>query len=198
MLQNSSKICDLVGMLSPVTVRAKMLMQDLWQRNAGWDEPLPQNLREDWTAMVKDTVQLQQPSPSPDVWLQTLKAMAERNATHIDHRRLTSQTVDGQSNCIILVVWEQTTHAIHEQPCPKSQTALSRITMGILPQIQQSCRPSYKKNDHNPAYFFILLVTWSNLANVRARAAVLVRYDFSYNHSSDRNRRVLRPEIYYL
>ena len=94
MLQNSSKIYDSVGMLSPVTVRAKMLMQDLWQRNAGWDEPLPQNLREDWTAMVKDTVQLQQPSPSPDVWLQTLKAMAERNATHIDHRRLTSQTVD--------------------------------------------------------------------------------------------------------
>ena len=40
-LQESSKIYDPIGFLGPVTVRATILMQELWRQGIAWDEPLP-------------------------------------------------------------------------------------------------------------------------------------------------------------
>ena len=40
-LSQTSKIFDPLGLLSLVTVRAKILMQSLWKQNFGWDECLP-------------------------------------------------------------------------------------------------------------------------------------------------------------
>ena len=45
-LQCSSRIFDPLGVLSPVTIRAKLFMQQLWQKNVGWDEPLEQSVRD--------------------------------------------------------------------------------------------------------------------------------------------------------
>ncbi|XP_065889723.1 uncharacterized protein [Dysidea avara] len=47
-LQFSSRIFDPLDFLSPVSVRAKLLMQQLWQINVGWDEPLEPSIREQW------------------------------------------------------------------------------------------------------------------------------------------------------
>jgi len=47
-LQQSSKIFDPLGYLSPVTIQAKLLLQQLRQANVQWDEPLPQPLQEQW------------------------------------------------------------------------------------------------------------------------------------------------------
>ena len=43
-LQCSSRIFDPLGVLSPVAIRAKLFMQQLWQKNVGWDEPLEQSV----------------------------------------------------------------------------------------------------------------------------------------------------------
>lgn len=43
-LQVSSKLCDPLGLLSPVTIRAKLLIQELWQQQLEWDEPLTPEL----------------------------------------------------------------------------------------------------------------------------------------------------------
>ena len=40
--------------MSPVSVRAKLLMQQLWQQHVTWDEPLDQELLTDWTAILTD------------------------------------------------------------------------------------------------------------------------------------------------
>ena len=53
-LQDSSKLFDPLGMVSPVSVRAKLLMQLLWQQHVTWDEPLDQDLLTDWTAILTD------------------------------------------------------------------------------------------------------------------------------------------------
>ena len=50
----SSKIFDPLGILSPVTVKAKTLMQTLWKRNLGWDECLPVDLSEEWTNLATE------------------------------------------------------------------------------------------------------------------------------------------------
>ena len=39
-LQASSKQYDPLGWLSPITVRAKLLIQELWKQQVGWDDPL--------------------------------------------------------------------------------------------------------------------------------------------------------------
>ncbi len=45
-LKESSKIFDPLGLISPVSVKAKILMQEVWQQNLDWDEPVSQDIRE--------------------------------------------------------------------------------------------------------------------------------------------------------
>ena len=53
-LQDSSKLFDPLGMVSPISVRAKLLKQRLWQQHVTWDEPLDKHLLADWTAILTD------------------------------------------------------------------------------------------------------------------------------------------------
>ena len=53
-LQNSSKIFDPLGFLSPIIIRAKLLMQELWQKNVDWDEPLDQPITNKWNCVADD------------------------------------------------------------------------------------------------------------------------------------------------
>lgn len=54
MLQISSKTYDPLGLLSNVTVRAKLLIQELWQQRLEWDEPLSLELRTKWHGVAED------------------------------------------------------------------------------------------------------------------------------------------------
>ena len=47
-LQVSSKTYDPLGYLSPVTAKAKLLIQELWQKELEWDEPIPADLTIKW------------------------------------------------------------------------------------------------------------------------------------------------------
>jgi hypothetical protein len=53
-LRESSKIYDPLGILTPVTIRAKILIQELWEEGYSWDESLQQELQEKWLALSKD------------------------------------------------------------------------------------------------------------------------------------------------
>lgn len=53
-LQISSKTYDPLELLSPVTIKAKLLMQELWQQRLEWDEPLPPELRTKWDSIADD------------------------------------------------------------------------------------------------------------------------------------------------
>lgn len=45
---------DLLGILSPVTIPAKLLMQELWQQSIEWDEPFDQWMRDKWRDIATD------------------------------------------------------------------------------------------------------------------------------------------------
>ena len=47
-LQVSSKVYDPHGLLSRVTIRAKLLIQELWQQQLEWDVPLLPELTSQW------------------------------------------------------------------------------------------------------------------------------------------------------
>ena len=53
-LSKSLKIYDPHGLLSPVTIRAKLLMQEVCQQSIEWDEPLPQKLSEKQLSIAED------------------------------------------------------------------------------------------------------------------------------------------------
>lgn len=47
-LSNIAKLFDPLGLISPVVVRAKILMQELWQLSCDWDDPVPDPIKSNW------------------------------------------------------------------------------------------------------------------------------------------------------
>jgi hypothetical protein len=48
LLSELSKVFDPLGWLSPTTIKAKILCQELWKLKLGWDEELPTAVTEEW------------------------------------------------------------------------------------------------------------------------------------------------------
>jgi hypothetical protein len=42
------------GLVSPVIVNAKVLLQDIWRQGFGWDQPLSQHLFDKWEDCLKE------------------------------------------------------------------------------------------------------------------------------------------------
>ncbi|XP_065889733.1 uncharacterized protein [Dysidea avara] len=59
-LQTSSQIYDPLGWVTPVTVRAKILLQQVWQTKLTWDEPLPKEITDTWLTILPDLMKLSQ------------------------------------------------------------------------------------------------------------------------------------------
>ncbi|XP_012214798.1 uncharacterized protein [Linepithema humile] len=48
-LSQIAKIYDPLGLIGPVVITAKIIMQELWKLNIGWDETVPQGLYNTWS-----------------------------------------------------------------------------------------------------------------------------------------------------
>ncbi|XP_050293842.1 uncharacterized protein LOC126734313 [Anthonomus grandis grandis] len=53
-LSITSQIFDPLGLLGPIIVVAKLILQTLWQNRLSWDESVPQSLAERWLEFYKD------------------------------------------------------------------------------------------------------------------------------------------------
>lgn len=58
LLSEVSKVFDPLGFCSPVTIRGKILLQQVWKLKLGWDDPLPSEFTCTWEALAKDLRQL--------------------------------------------------------------------------------------------------------------------------------------------
>lgn len=56
-LQDVSRNFNPLGFLAPVTIQAKLFMQELQQRRIDWDEPLPTDLRNQWLDIASNLQQ---------------------------------------------------------------------------------------------------------------------------------------------
>jgi len=53
-LHESSKVYDPLGLLSPVTIKAKIFIPTLWQHNVEWDGPLSDEIQQQWLSIAQD------------------------------------------------------------------------------------------------------------------------------------------------
>ena len=53
-LRETARVFDPLGLLQPVTIAAKILIQELWKEGIDWDEPLPPSLDQKWFAITKE------------------------------------------------------------------------------------------------------------------------------------------------
>ncbi|XP_060578231.1 uncharacterized protein LOC132735303 [Ruditapes philippinarum] len=49
---DSRELMSSAGLLSPVTIRAKLRLQELWQQKFEWDMPLPDSIQEKWRSLI--------------------------------------------------------------------------------------------------------------------------------------------------
>jgi len=54
LLSELAKVFDPLGWLTPVTVKAKMIFQDLWRQQTSWDEELCDAVQRDWQTYQND------------------------------------------------------------------------------------------------------------------------------------------------
>ena len=52
-LSEIARVFDPLGLLSPCTIKIKMLIQKLWSERLGWDECLPMYIHTEWTAFKR-------------------------------------------------------------------------------------------------------------------------------------------------
>ena len=62
-----------------MTVRAKILLQEVWLTKTTWDEPLPDTIKERWTAILADLREL------PNILIPRLYFPPSQIGTHIDN-----------------------------------------------------------------------------------------------------------------
>ena len=53
-LSIAAKVFDPLGLLEPFTVRAKMMLQELWKLKVSWDSQLPEELKPQWWAWFEE------------------------------------------------------------------------------------------------------------------------------------------------
>lgn len=59
LLSEASRIFDPLGWLSPVTIRIKILFQNLWRNKLNWDDQLPIEINSDWKKIRSELPELQ-------------------------------------------------------------------------------------------------------------------------------------------
>ena len=58
-LSIASSLFDPMGLIAPIIIRAKILLQELWLLKLSWDESVPQNLHSTWQTILQDLSLLQ-------------------------------------------------------------------------------------------------------------------------------------------
>ena len=53
-MQGSLSIFNPLGLITPVTIQAKILLQELWKQHIDWDEPLEESFQNRWIKIIQE------------------------------------------------------------------------------------------------------------------------------------------------
>ncbi|XP_044760205.1 uncharacterized protein LOC123317665 [Coccinella septempunctata] len=125
MLSHIAQLFDQFGLVSPVTIRAKMLLQELWLQKLSWDEPLSPQLTETWCNIredLKSLINVRAPR-----WVGT-----QENAT-IELQGFSDASQLAMAAVLYLIVRSPSTGSKVTLLCSKTKvTPLKRLTIPLL------------------------------------------------------------------
>ena len=104
-LQSSSAIFDPLGFITPVTIQAKILIQELWKKHIDWDEPLEESFQHRWSKIAQDITEAtnivipRQYFPSLQFSVQELHVFADASI-----KAYSAVAYFKQDNCISLIM----------------------------------------------------------------------------------------------
>lgn len=58
LLSDVSKFYDPLGLMSPISIKGKMLIQKVWEGSYEWDQDLPKEIKEEWEKLKTDYISL--------------------------------------------------------------------------------------------------------------------------------------------
>nr|XP_031829449.1 uncharacterized protein LOC116425623 [Nomia melanderi] len=120
-----AKIFDPLGLLAPVIVTAKILMQRLWQLQLDWDESLPALFHTEWTTYVKELPRLEH--------VRFERHVSQRAARRIELHGFCDASERAYGACIYIRTIDSAENIKSQLLCAKSRVApLKTATLARL------------------------------------------------------------------
>ncbi|XP_063995623.1 uncharacterized protein LOC135172980 [Diachasmimorpha longicaudata] len=155
LLSKLSKIFDPLGLLGPITLLAKTLIQDYWKAKITWDESLPQDIHSKWISLASQLPRLQ------DV---VSRQILIPNAVSIELHGFCDASINGYGACLYIKSQNSQGTVAIRLICSKSRVAplkgvtiprlelcaasvLKRLYVETRAQIEFSINPVYLWSD---------------------------------------------------
>ncbi|GJQ77878.1 hypothetical protein Trydic_g16131 [Trypoxylus dichotomus] len=103
LLSDISKIFDPLGLLSPVVVNAKLLIQKIWQLNLSWDDIVPESIKDSWLTFTNELKSLRKNSILRNKHLQTLTPFIDHDGLLRVGGRLANSELNFNQRCSLLL-----------------------------------------------------------------------------------------------
>lgn len=121
-----ASLYDPVGLIAPVIITAKILMQQLWLLNVGWDDELPEDIVQKWKTFYDNLKQLQ------GLWIDRW-AFGCQNPVTVEIHGFSDASMLAYGACIYMKTIDELGNVTIQLLCAKSRVApLKKVTLPRL------------------------------------------------------------------
>ncbi|XP_076176659.1 uncharacterized protein LOC143151443 [Ptiloglossa arizonensis] len=126
MLSRIATLFDPLGLLGPIIIRAKILMQDLWKLKTDWDESVPMDIHSRWVAYCQELNLLREVSIARQV--------TSKGYVSLQLHGFCDASVQAYGACIYLRVTEQ--NGNHSTSLVASKSRVAPLKTITLPRLE--------------------------------------------------------------
>ncbi|XP_076246269.1 uncharacterized protein LOC143186476 [Calliopsis andreniformis] len=164
-LSTISRIFDPLGLLAPVIITAKILIQKLWRLELNWNESLPNDMHTEWTTFMQDFRTLDKVSFPRNV--------SQRAVVRTELHGFCDASERAYGACIYIRTIDETGNIRIQLLCPKSRVAplkvisLARLELCgavLLANLYQNIQQSYPCQFHRNVFWTdsTIVLNWIN------------------------------------
>lgn len=125
-LSGVAQLFDPLGLLAPIIVKGKLIIQKLWQLNISWDESIPENLNSEWIDFKNQLVILSQ--------LKIPRCVKLPNSTNIELHGFSDSSSVAFGACIYLRCRDASSNISVRLLCSKSR--VSPLHGATIPRLE--------------------------------------------------------------
>ncbi|XP_039315481.1 uncharacterized protein LOC113002965 [Solenopsis invicta] len=127
-LSTISQLFDPLGLISPILIRAKLIMQGTWSANLKWDDPLTGKLQRAWREYVNDLREIHS--------IKIPRRIVPGSATRLNMHAFCDASMKAYGACIYLQTIDSNGHCSSRLVCSKSRVAPVRSKTVTLPKLE--------------------------------------------------------------